>query len=82
MEYFWYITGDIPKGLGFKHFETNYMFLRKTDGIVPLVLFEDLCGSHLVAFPVIAVVVIAVMYLPFEIYYYVRRKKATVTEKQ
>jgi hypothetical integral membrane protein (TIGR02206 family) len=59
------------------HFETNYMFLRKTDGIAPLVLFEDLFGSHLVAFPVIAVVIFAVMYLPLEIYHFVRRKKAT-----
>ena len=25
MEYFWHITGDIPKGLGFSHFDTTHL---------------------------------------------------------
>lgn len=53
---------------------TNYMFLMKHDNIAPLKLAEQLCGEHLVAFPIIAVAVIAVLYLPLELYRRMRQK--------
>ena len=54
---------------------TNYMFLMKHDNIAPLKLAEQLTGSHLVAFPVIAAVIIAVLHLPLELYRLYRRKR-------
>ena len=53
---------------------TNYMFLMKHDNIAPLKLAEQLCGEHLVAFPIIAAAVIAVLYLPLELYRRMRQK--------
>ena len=56
---------------------TNFMFLMKHDNIAPLVLAEKLCGTHLVGFPVIAAGVIALLYLPLELYRFVRRRVST-----
>lgn len=63
----------VPIYLFNMHFDTNFMFLMKTDGIAPLVLFEKLCGTHLVGFPVIAAAVITVLYLPLELWRALRR---------
>ncbi|MBO5898348.1 MAG: TIGR02206 family membrane protein [Clostridia bacterium] len=48
-------------------FGTNFMFLNRHDNILPLVVAENLCGEHLVAFPVIAAVLLTLMYLPVEL---------------
>jgi uncharacterized membrane protein YwaF len=56
---------------------TNYMFLMKHDNIAPLKLAEQLTGSHLVAFPIIAVAAVALLYLPLELYRYVHQKEKT-----
>ena len=53
---------------------TNFMFLMKHDNIAPLKLAEEPCGSHLVGFPVIAIAVIALLYLPLELYRRVHKK--------
>lgn len=47
---------------------TNFMFLKSASDIAPLVLFKKLCGTHLVGFPVIAAVVLALMYVPAHLY--------------
>ena len=49
-------------------FDTNFMFLNRHDNILPLVVAEKLCGEHLVAFPVIALALLTMMYLPVELY--------------
>lgn len=58
----------VPIYLFNMRFGTNYMFLMKTDNIAPLVFFEKLCGTHLVGFPVIAAAIVAVLYLPLELW--------------
>jgi hypothetical integral membrane protein (TIGR02206 family) len=57
--------------------DTNYMFLMKHDNIAPLKLAEQLTGSHLVAFPIIAVVAVALLYLPLELYRCMHQKEKT-----
>ena len=59
------------------HLDTNFMFLMKHDNIAPLKLAEQLTGSHLVAFPIIAVAAVALLYLPLELYRYVHQKEKT-----
>lgn len=56
---------------------TNYMFLMKHDNIAPLKLAEQLTGSHLVAFPIIAVAAVALLYLPLELYRCMHQKEKT-----
>ncbi len=53
---------------------TNFMFLESASDIVLLVIFKDLCGTHLVGFPVIIAIVLALMYIPVTVY---QRKKKT-----
>lgn len=47
--------------------DTNYMFLMKHANIAPLKLAEQLTGEHLVAYPVLLVILVALLYLPWEI---------------
>ena len=53
---------------------TNFMFLMRADAGNPLVLFEQMWGSHLLGFPVIIAAVVVVMYLPI----FVRNRKKKV----
>jgi len=46
-------------------FDTNFMFLMEAPAGTPLAWFDQLCGNHLVGFPVIIAAVLLVMYLPF-----------------
>lgn len=45
-------------------FDTNFMFLMRTDGIAFLEIFKTKLGSHLWAFPILLPIVIFVMLLP------------------
>ena len=54
---------------------TNYMFLMKHANILPLKLAEQLTGEHLFAFPVLLIVLVAIMYVPWEI---ARKRKKSV----
>lgn len=55
-------------------FDTNFMFLMRTDDISFLVLFENLLGNHRWAFPILLPLVLVVMYLPV---YILNRKPKT-----
>ncbi len=44
--------------------DTNFMFLMRADQGNPLLIFEDIFGSHLIGFPILLPLVLAVMYLP------------------
>ncbi len=59
--------------------DTNYMFLMEAEPGNPLLLFEEAFGNHLIGFPVILLAVNLVMYLPWEIARYVRRRKTATT---
>lgn len=52
--------------------DTNFMFLMYAEEGNPLLLFEQLWGSHLLGFPVLIAGILAVMYIPLIIW---RRKK-------
>ncbi|MBQ7378361.1 MAG: YwaF family protein [Clostridia bacterium] len=53
----------------------NFMFLMKPDGIAPLVFFENLWGNHLYGYPVLITAIVAVMYAPWLIAYWVQKKR-------
>lgn len=57
-------------------FDTNFMFLMETETVAILVLFEEMFGSHLWAFPVLIPIVLAVMQLPPFIVQKIKAKKA------
>ena len=52
---------------------TNYMFLAEAQA--PLTVFEDLFGSHLWGFPILIAAILLVMYLPVELWHYVRKRR-------
>lgn len=45
-------------------FSTNFMFLMYAEPGNPLYIFKTLFGSHLVGLPILAVLVLTIMYLP------------------
>lgn len=45
-------------------FDTNFMFLMEAPSGTPLEWFEQVCGNHLVGFPVIIAILLLVMYSP------------------
>lgn len=45
-------------------FDTNFMFFMEAPAGTPLVWFEQVCGSHLIGFPVIIAILLPVMYSP------------------
>ncbi len=47
--------------------DTNYFFLMEAENIGPLIFFEETFGTHLLAFPVIIAVLVAAMYLPWNL---------------
>lgn len=53
----------------------NFMFLMKPDGIAPLVFFEKLWGNHLLGYPVLIAAIVAVMYAPWLVMYFVAKKR-------
>jgi hypothetical integral membrane protein (TIGR02206 family) len=55
--------------------DTNFMFLMEADQGNPLYIFEQLWGSHLYGFPVIISGVLLVMFLPIEIYHWIKSSK-------
>lgn len=57
-------------------FDTNFMFLMETETVAILILFEEMFGSHLWAFPVLIPIVLAVMQLPPFIVQKIKAKKA------
>ena len=57
-------------------FDTNFMFLMETETVSILILFEELFGSHLWAFPVLIPIILAVMQLPPYIMQRIKLKKA------
>lgn len=54
--------------------DTNFMFLMSADPGNPLYLFEQVWGNHLFGFPVIIAGVLAVMFIPLEIYRALKQK--------
>ncbi len=48
--------------------DTNFMFLMYAEEGNPLLIFENLWGSHLLGFPVLITAVLIVMYVPMGIY--------------
>jgi len=46
-------------------FDTNFMFLMEAPAGTPLAWFKQVCGNHLIGFPVIIAILLLVMYLPF-----------------
>ena len=57
-------------------FDTNFMFLMSADKGNPLYWFAKNWGSHLWGYPVLGTAVLAVMYLPVELYHTYRRHHA------
>ena len=57
-------------------FDTNFMFLMNAEPGNPLYLFEQAFGSHLIGFPILISVVLAVMYVPMGLYRKHKRKSA------
>ena len=57
-------------------FDTNFMFLMNAEPGNPLYLFEQAFGSHLIGFPILISVVLAVMYVPMGLYRKHKRKNA------
>ena len=57
-------------------FDTNFMFLMETETVSILILFEELFGSHLWAFPVLIPIILAVMQLPPFVMQKIKLKKA------
>ena len=57
--------------------DTNFMFLMEADAGNPLALFEQLWGNHLLGFPVLIAAILAVMYLPLELYRKLHKVKTT-----
>lgn len=55
-------------------FDTNFMFLMEAEKGNPLALFETWFGNHLIGFPILIAAVLAVMYVPMEIYRKHKRK--------
>ena len=55
--------------------DTNFMFLMHADEGNPLLLFEQLWGSHLLGYPVIIAGVLIVMYLPVLLFKKINVKK-------
>lgn len=66
----------IAKGVNLL-FDTNFMFLESVSKGNPLKLFEDLFGNHLIGFPVLAVIIILIMYLPLILIRRHQRKEKT-----
>ncbi len=56
--------------------DTNYMFLMEAEAGNPLLIFEKAFGNHLIGFPVILAAVLLLMYLPWEIWRLVCRRRA------
>lgn len=46
-------------------FDTNFMFLMEAPVGTPLMWFEEVCGNHLVGFPVIIALLLVFMYAPW-----------------
>lgn len=57
-------------------FDTNFMFLMSADKGNPLYWFGKNWGSHLWGYPVLGSAVLAVMYLPVELYHALRARRA------
>ena len=57
-------------------FDTNFMFLMRTDDIAFLELFKNLFGSHLWCFPILLPIVLVIMYLPIFIKGKIQSKKS------
>lgn len=55
--------------------DTNFMFLMYADSGNPLYIFEQIWGNHLYGFPVIIAGVLAVMFIPLEIFRAIRANK-------
>lgn len=55
--------------------DTNFMFLMDVDPGNPLYYFETIWGNHLWGFPVLISAVLIALYVPVEIFRYLRRKK-------
>ena len=53
----------------------NFMFLQSASDIAPLLFFKKRFGTHLLAFPVILVGVIALFYAPPTVLQYVKNRK-------
>lgn len=54
--------------------DTNFMFLMYAGEGNPLLVFENLWGSHLLGFPVLITAVLIVMYVPMGIYRKLKKK--------
>jgi hypothetical integral membrane protein (TIGR02206 family) len=54
--------------------DTNFMFLMYAEEGNPLLVFENLWGSHLLGFPVLITAVLIVMYVPMGIYRKLKKK--------
>lgn len=46
-------------------FDTNFMFLMDAPAGTPLMWFEEVCGNHLLGFPVIIALLLVFMYAPW-----------------
>ncbi len=62
--------------------DTNYMFLLEHENIPPLKIAYDLTGCHLVAYPVLLAVLVLVMYLPWELAAWSKRKKEVFSQSK
>lgn len=59
--------------------DTNFFFLMESGGTNnPLYLFEVLLGDHRLGFPILVAAVLAVMFIPIEVYHKLKQKKAAV----
>ena len=59
-------------------FDTNFMFFMEAPAGTPLAWFEQVCGNHLIGFPVIIALLLPVMYSPALIGAVRRRMRANV----
>lgn len=54
--------------------DTNFMFLMYAEPGNPLYMFEQLCGDHRIGFAVLIPAILAIMYLPLELFRKLRAK--------
>ena len=67
--------GVIVLGVNLLTGTTNFMFLMRTDEIAFLVLFENIFGTHLWAFPILLPIIMLIMYLPIIIINKIKSKQ-------
>ena len=59
-------------------FDTNFMFLMYADPGNPLLIFENIFGSHLVGFPILIAAVVVVLYTPVVLLQHRKNKRSRI----